>query len=446
VTFVVFVSLAIAFTLYWVGLGGGLPSFGSSYQISALMPTAGSLTEGARVTMAGYRVGSVTGVQRDGAGALVSMEIDDGRVRPVSSDTRAALRERTPVGENYVALYPGTSHTMLPSGSVLPMTQVDDYVDVDQLLSVLQGDTRQRARELIEGLGGALAGQGQQLNAFLGGAAQSFSSGSRVVATLAGDRAQIARLVVNLGDLSDAVAQRGDDIGELAHGALTTFQAIGSRDQALRALLDQLPATLSQVRTTSNVLDSVTRTAAPVVENLASAVRELRPAVRLLAPSAAEGRQVVNELGAASPPLQTTLGDLQALSGPAVSALPQVRGTLCQLNPMIRYTKPYTADVISGIGGLGSAANDYDAVGHLIRITPVINDNSLVGLPANVSQAAYTLLHTGLAAEITGPLTFDPYPAPGQIGTEHATTNNEVLGPAQVPSTGYKFPHILSDC
>jgi hypothetical protein len=190
----------------------------------------------------------------------------------------------------------------------------------------------------------------------------------------------------------------------------------------------------------------VTRVAAPVLFNLAAAVQEIRPAVQLLAPAAREGRAAVDELGAAAPPLQQTLVKLRGLSAPAVEALPRMQKTLCQLNPMIRYIKPYTNDVISAVGGLGSAANAYDAIGHLIRITFVSqNDNSLVGLPADVSQASFTLLHAGLLGKYM-PLTYNPYPAPGQIGKEVATGQQDILGPSQVPSTGYKFPHILADC
>jgi phospholipid/cholesterol/gamma-HCH transport system substrate-binding protein len=441
-----FVALAVAFTLYFVGLGGGLPSLGSTYSLRALLPTAGSLTPGARVTVAGYQVGSVTSIERDGNGALVGMEISDGRVTPLPADSRVGLRERTPVGENYVSLYPGSSRRMLASGSVLPMTQANDSVDVDQLLSVLQGNTKQRARQLIESLGGALTGRGGELNGLIRHTSNALSTGSNVVALLAADRAAVGRLVANLGAVSAAVGARGTEITQLADGALRTFTAIGSRDGALRALIRQLPATLVQVRQTTGVLSSVSRVATPVLYNLAATVSEVRPAVQALAPAASEGRSVVSALGAAAPALQTTLNRLRGLSAPAASALPSVHKTLCQVNPVIRYVRPYLGDIISALGGLGSAANAYDALGHLIRITLVVNDNTLVGLPPAVSSAAYTLLHSGLLARVTGPLTFDPYPKPGQIGTEHAGGGSDVLGPSQVPATGYRFPHILSDC
>jgi hypothetical protein len=112
---------------------------------------------------------------------------------------------------------------------------------------------------------------------------------------------------------------------------------------------------------------------------------------------------------------------------------------------VLRYAKPYTPDIISFIGGLDSASNSYDRLGHLIRITPIINDNSLVGLPPSVSKAAFTLLHTGLLGT-SNALTFNPYPKPGQIGTEAATGRSNIVGPSQMPASGYKFPHVLADC
>jgi phospholipid/cholesterol/gamma-HCH transport system substrate-binding protein len=356
------------------------------------------------------------------------------------------LRERTPVGENYVSIYPGTSRSTLPSGAALPMTQSDDYVDVDQLMSVLQGQTQGRARTMIEALGASLKGQGDNLNAFLGNTSTALSSGSRVVSIMAGDRVQMGDLIANLGDIGQAVGRRGADIQSLSHDALATFQAMAARDQAMRAFLDQLPPLLAQVHQTSDTLDSFTRASAPVLYNVAGVVAAVRPAVQRLAPAAQEGRTVLGTLGSAAPALQRTLAALQGLAPPTTKALPQVHKTVCQLNPVIRYVKPYTPDVISGLGGLGSAANDYDSISHLIRVMLIFNDNTFVGLPAAVSQAAFLLLHSGLISKVTGPLSFDPYPAPGQLGKETAPAQGDVLGPSQVPATGYKFPHILADC
>jgi virulence factor Mce-like protein len=443
-TFAGAIALALGFLVWYLGLGGGLPSLHKTYRVQALMPTAGSLTAGARVTMAGAKVGRVTAVRRQGMGALVSMQIDDDRVTPIPQDSRIALRERTPVGENYVTLFPGRSRATLPSKGVLPMTQVDEHVDIDQLLSVLQGQTREQARQLIQGVGGALDGRGKRLNTLVGGAAGALSDGSHVVRILADDREQVATLVQQLGELAAAVGDRGAAVTQLGRQGRATFTAIAGRDRELRQLLDQLPSTLSQVRHTTTTVRSVTHRAAPVVANLAVAVRQVRPAVRRLHPAAQVGRGVERELGAAAAPLQRTLTRLRQLSSPLAGALPAVHQTLCEANPVIRYAKPYMPDITSFIVGMGSAANSYDALGHIIRLTPIISENTLVGLPADMSQAAHTLLHSGLLGKSRA-LSWDPYPAPGAMGKSSAA-GKSVLGPEALARTGYKYPRIVADC
>jgi phospholipid/cholesterol/gamma-HCH transport system substrate-binding protein len=394
-------------------------------------------------------------VTQKGNGAVVQLNITDRSVTPIPSDSRVALREVTPIGENFVQLLPGRSKQTLRSGAVLPMSQADEYVDVDQLMSVLQGPTSDRARQLIQGLGDAVGGHGPQLNATIAGVNSAFPPLADVVRILHTDRSNVDQLVSELGSVASAAGERGASIIQLAKSGLVTFRAIASQDANLRATLEQLPSTLSQVRTTANTLDDVTNTAAPVVSNLATALSDLKPALTSLKPAADEGRTVVSELAATAPKLQTTLNKVRSLSKPTAGALPQVRYTLCQVNPMLRYVKDtpgadgrtYVDDLISFISGFGSAVNAYDNISHLVRIVPILGDNSLVGLPPAVSQAAYNLLHSGILGDSTA-LTWDPYPKPGMIGTEHAdASNNGVIGPSQLKAkTGYVYPHITSDC
>jgi phospholipid/cholesterol/gamma-HCH transport system substrate-binding protein len=438
------VLVAFAFLLTLLYLGHGLPSTTSSYELKAVLPTSAALAPGARVTMAGADVGTVRGVQRRGAGALVDLRIDDHRVTPLPVDSTVQLRSRTPVGENYVSIRPGRSGRRLASGASLPMSQAGEYVDVDQILTVLQGRSRDDARRLLQGLGGALRGRGPQLHTVLGQSARALHDGAEVVHVFDNDRAQISQLVEQLGDVTRAVGERGDAIRRLSADGLTTFRAIARRDSSLRAFLDALPPTLSQVRSTSGKLSTTTGAVAPVLAQLAVALRQVRPAVRRLAPAAATGQRVVSELQSAAPALRVTLGRLRAFSEPATSALPAVRGAFCQLDPVLHYAKPYAADVTSALGGLGSAANAYDALGHTIRLTGLISDDSLVGLPAPVETAAQTLLHSGMMAKTSG-LSWDPYPAPGQIGRNSAS-GKDVLGPDAVPQTGYRYPRLHADC
>jgi phospholipid/cholesterol/gamma-HCH transport system substrate-binding protein len=444
-TFAAVVAVAIGFVAWLLVLGGQVPWDNAGYSARALLPTAASLAPGARVTMAGVDVGTVTAVKRAGLDAVVDVKLTDNRVTPIPVDSSMQLRTHTVVGENYVSITPGSSHTMLRSGGLLPISQAGSYVDFNQILSVLQGDGRHRLRELLRGLGGAVAGRGDQLNALLNGGASALSYASNTIQIAARHTPDVSRLVDQLGRLSAAVGERDSSIQQIADSGLATLNTIASRDQAVREILRELPGALTQVRVTTDTLNNVTNTAAPIVSSLAAAVAEVRPAVQSLRPAVDAGRGVLTALSAAAPGLEGTLNRATQLAGPTPDALFQLKKTLCQANPAIAYLRPYTSDVIATIMGLGSASNSYDRFGHLIRLLPIISENSLVGLPPSVSSAALTLIHAGLLTETRGGLTYQPYSPPGQIGHETAA-GQSILGPSQVPATGYRYPHVLAAC
>ena len=96
--------------------------------------------------------------------------------------------------------------------------------------------------------------------------------------------------------------------------------------------------------------------------------------------------------------------------------------------------------------GLSSASNSYDSLGHLIRITAFVNDNTLVGLPKDVSIATQKLMHTGLLSGVTGPLNWNPYPEPGKVGRDGASGKDNISGPEEYRSAGGRYPRIYADC
>jgi phospholipid/cholesterol/gamma-HCH transport system substrate-binding protein len=438
------VLVATAGFLVFMVMGGGISTPGKKYRVKAVLPTVASLVRGSRVTMSGAEVGKVTKVARKGLGAMVELELTKEAVFPLPKDSTIRLRQHTPVGEDYVSIDPGRSKTTLPAGSTLPMSQAGDFVDVDQVLSTLHGRTQQRARVLIRATGLALSGHGDDLNQVVGGLTGTIIPTADVVHVTHTDRRQVADLVRRLWQLTAGVGERDAAIRTVAEQGLQSVRAIGDKDASMRRLLDELPATLAQVRSTSQTVGSVTDQASPVLDNLAAAVREVRPAVRSLQPAAQEGRGIVRELGASAPSLTRTLRRARALSGPTVEALPELKKTLCQLNPAVDFLKPYTKDVATFIVGMGSSANSYDAIGHVIRLIPVVSENELANVPPDISQGLFRLLRAGLIGK-TSPLTYYPFPKPGEVDRT-ARDLPTSTGPADYAKRGFTYPHVNAAC
>lgn len=442
------VAAAFAFLVWHLAYGRQLPfATSDTYQVRAIMPSASLLAPEARVTVAGLRVGKVTAVRRTGASAMVQMEIDRDELPRIPSDTRVALRQRTPLGENYVSMTLGNAASSVRQGTMIAAGAVDEAVDVDKILSVLQGSTRQRARDTLSGLGGALDAHGQELNDLLHGTGGLLSNGADFVRAVHPERETVAQLVRRLGELTAAVGERGAAISQIGGRGLISMRALASRDRALAALLHELPTTLRNVDRTTALMKDVSRSATPVVTDLTDVVRRARPVVARLTPAATQLRGVFTQLDRAAPALERVLRGATSASGPVSGAMPKLRDVFCQANPLLRYLKPYMPDLTSTIVGLGSASNSYDAIGHLIRLNPVsMNENTVSGLPAPVGLAAQKLLHSGLVSRVTGGTTFNPYPKPGEIGTAHAVEGEMIQGPEDLAKSGYTYPRTRPDC
>jgi len=417
---------AVALLASWLLHTGALPSPDDRYKVSVDFPSAASQTSGAGVRIAGIKVGKVAAVKRISAGSRIELEIDKEHA-PLAVDSRASIHLRTLVGENYIGIEPGTSHTTLPDGSRLPNRGVQEYVDVDQILSSLRGPARARARELVQGLGGALEGRGVRLNRLVAEATGFVNTAVPALDTLHPDRFKLARLLDDVGVIGRRVEARGDDLRHFARTATTTFGAIGQRDAALRDVLAELPATLQRVRSTSHVLQRSSATSTPVLANLARAITDLQPTVRLLAPVAERTTGVVGELDHAAPALRSLLGDLRKASPSLAAMMPALRATLCQAGPVIDYVRPYSKDLVALLTNLGSATNFYDANGHGARLYPTIGAEAYGATSPELATALAKLQNTGAIGTValTG---YEPYPKPGAIGS--SATGRGASGPA----------------
>lgn len=437
-----FTAVAVIWALFILEKGGGLPVIGEQpYEVSATIPSGAALAPGSRVTMAGVEVGSLESVERRGVGAYLVLRIDDENVLPLAEDTRVQVRQHTPVGENYIALTAGESEETLASGGELEPEQADEFVDVDRLLSVLKGDTRERARMTVQSMGGALEGRGEQLNQLVGDTSSFLDSAKTLVDVLYGDREQASRLIEQLGDVTASIGQRNEAIRTIADQGLASLDAIRSSDDALRRTIEELPGTLQRVRTTSDTVRSVSDVTKPVVDDATTALRQLEPAVDRLRPSTAAGRDVLRDLAAAAPGLEQTLDEVTALSGPLSGALPKIHKTICEGAPTVRYIKPYTTEMLHILSGLGSSSNAYDATGHLVRLQPIFGENAAVGLPPEASEAAFNLFHSAPGTF----LNWNPYPEPGSLGKAVADSNSP-LGFREMRESGFVYPRVKADC
>jgi phospholipid/cholesterol/gamma-HCH transport system substrate-binding protein len=434
----------VGFILIGVIFFAGFWKVGSRYTVSAYVSNARGIAKNSNVFEAGLPVGLVTGVKRNGPDAILTLRIDHG-VKPLPVDSKLQLGLRSLAGESDVLLTPGRSTQLVRDGGSLGLSQDQSYTEVDQILTELSGPTQRSARQFFQGLGTGVDGEGKPLNQTLGGFAALVNDSPPLTSTLAAQHEQVADLVQNFGNVMGAIGQRTQALQQFASGARVTFSAISARDNAFRGLLREAPATVASNATIGSAFIKYSPQIVPVLDNLSTTVLALKPAIELLTPGAQNGIQVVNALGAASPALKNLLVNLEKLKPSASAALPGVHSIMCQLNPMLRFLKPYGPDLSAFLENFGGLVNAYGNA-HMLVAQANIDPSALVrGVQTQpgIGPALTTLLNFGvfkLAGAGTG---YSALPGPGHM--YDTTSGLGGHGPIDW-GANHPFQHVTADC
>jgi virulence factor Mce-like protein len=227
---------------------------GDHYEIEAVFRTANNVKEKQPVRIAGVDVGKVVEVRHVEPGteaAVIKMQIDEDAL-PIHKDATVAIRARMFLEGNwFIDLKPGTpSAGELEDGDTLPVNQTKGPVQLGQVFTALQSDTRKNIKTLLREYGSALEGEGAEgYNRSIPYWEPAYRSSAIV---------QEATLGILQHDLSDYV----DSAGRVARGLdrnpaalkslLTDFNtaagAFASEAQNLSLTIEELPRTLAAAR------------------------------------------------------------------------------------------------------------------------------------------------------------------------------------------------------
>ena len=121
-----FVALGVAALLVLAMKVSNLADFSDAdgYEVDALFDNIGGLKVRSPVTMAGVRVGRVSGIRYDNQAYQARVTLT---IRPefdmIPTDTSASIFTAGLLGEQYISLLPGGAEENLADGSTLRLTQ-----------------------------------------------------------------------------------------------------------------------------------------------------------------------------------------------------------------------------------------------------------------------------------------------------------------------------------
>jgi virulence factor Mce-like protein len=377
--------------------------FASKFTIHAVFPSANGLNPNSLVRIAGVNVGRVTNVQTEPGcsskasgqancqAADVSLEIDDAGL-PIHQDATFDIRPRIFVeGNFFVDLHPGSpSAPVVKDGYTFPIQQGSDPVQIDQVLSTLQADTRRNLQILLKEYGTAVLKSAPSFNASIKYWLPAYKYTGEVTHDLLGTQPHdLSNYIHGQGVVSAAADANPASLKSLITDFNTTASAFAAKQADLQQAVAELPRTLATATPALNTLNR----ALPPLENLA---RALIPGVRTAGPAIGVSLPFITQLNRLVQPseLRGLVHDLAptipALASLTNQTIPLMRNGVrpassCVVNEIIPWSHltlndqnfnakngfpphPTYQEIPELLPGLAGESRDYDSNGPFFRV------------------------------------------------------------------------------
>ena len=275
-----------------------IPFVGGGTEVKATFQNATTLRTTSPVRIAGVNVGTVTAVEAEGDAAEVTMTLKDEGL-PIHEDATATIRPRLFLeGNFFIDLKPGTpSAPELDGDGEIPVTQTSTSVQIDEVLSALQSDTREELQGLLSGYGTALSYQ--------------------PTATDDLDQEPISQGKTGAQALADSLRYGG----EAGRGTTIVNQALlGKEEHDLSGLIRAQRDVFKELSTVESELQGLITAFNTTAGALAQEQDNVRATIRELGPTFEAARPSLANLDAALPPLQRYVLALE----PGVAEVPDL--------------------------------------------------------------------------------------------------------------------------
>jgi phospholipid/cholesterol/gamma-HCH transport system substrate-binding protein len=312
------------------------------YTLNAEFSTAQAVTpgQGQSVRVSGVQIGLIGNVTLKNGVAIVQMNIDDQYSHLIHTNATALLRPKTGLKDMFIELQPGSkSAPVAKQGWTLPVSNTLPDVDTDEILSSLDGDTRNYLQLLVNGAGEGLQGKG---GSELAQVFERFEPTHRDLARLnqavAVRGRDLRQLVNSLQRLNTALSHNQGQIVRLVDASSTVFRAFASQDSNISAAIRDLPGTLAQTTDTLNKVTTFANLLGPTAKNLLPAAKAL-------------------------PAANAAVTALAKPSAPIVQN--QIRPFVVAARPLVRNLKPAAQNLAAATPGL---TKSFDVVKRFVNM------------------------------------------------------------------------------
>jgi phospholipid/cholesterol/gamma-HCH transport system substrate-binding protein len=398
------IALVVTLVACYFGFTKANP-FASNFELKAAFKTTNNIRPNSPVRIAGVTIGKVTRVESDGRnGAIVTLQIKD-KGQPIHADAHAAIRPRIFLeGNFFVDVQPGTpSAPVLDNGDVIPVNQTSTPVQLDQILTALQSDTRTDLQVVLKEYASALKGRGAR------GYRRSLQywkpayRDSAIVADASLGEAEhdLSEYIAGATKVAAALDRSPTQLKALITDFNTTAAAFARSDTNLSAAIRELPRTLRAAQPALGKLNASFPPLRALVHDLRPGVRNSLPAILASTPLVEQLRGLVSqpELRGLVSDLRPTVPRLARLTTRTVPLYERVRSAAsCQNEVILPWTKktvpdsnfpasgPVYEEAVKPLPGLAGESRSGDANGQWFRVLAA-GGNNVVTLKPGVFAA-----------------------------------------------------------
>jgi len=301
------------------------------YTLNAQFTTAQAVTpgQGQAVNIAGVRVGEISDVRLDDGRAIVEMKIQP-KYAKVYPNATMLLRPKTGLKDMTVEMDPGSpaSGPKLKSGATIPISQTAPDVNLDEVLAMLDADTRDYLQLLLNGGGAALRGNGRQLAQTLRRFDPTTRDVEKITSLLQTRARNVSRVTHNFQLLANELGDKDTQLAGFVDSSNAVFRDLGAQSQNISQTLALLPGALNA---TNSALVKTNRMASV----LGPTLNALQPAAKALGPSLTQSQAFFKQT---TPVLADQLRPDSRTLLPIVQVLRPAAGNLAAASPNLTTT------------------------------------------------------------------------------------------------------------
>ena len=309
------------------------------FQLKAEFSTAQAVVagQGQTVRVSGVRIGDIGGVDLKDGHAVIKMDIDPEYKDLVHTNASALLRPKTGLKDMFIDLEPGGGDApRVREGFTIPIRATQPDVNPDEILSVLDRDTRDYLQLLLNGAGHGLQGRGGDLRDLFARFEPTHRDLARVNGAVATRRHQLSHLVTSLNVLSKELASHDDDLARLVDSSASVFDSFAKEQANVSSAVHELPSTLQQTTDTLGRVQTFAELLGPTTQNLRPAARALDPANHAVRPFAREATpQLRNHIRPFVREARPLVRDLRPVSTQLAKASPDLTQVFLRFNHLL---------------------------------------------------------------------------------------------------------------